>query len=34
MAGRISGKVSFEFRVEKIGMIDGESGDDGRDELR
>jgi len=33
--GRISEKVSFEFRVEKsIEIMDGDSGDDGRDELR
>jgi len=31
MVGRISGKVTFEFRVKRIWVMDG---DDGRDEHR
>jgi len=26
-------KVSSEFKVKKVGVMDGDSGDDGRDEL-
>jgi len=26
-------KVSFEFRMEKVGVVDNDSGDDGTDEL-
>ena len=28
------GSLSFEFRVEKVGVMDNDSGDDGTDELR
>ena len=35
MVGRIyKENVSFEFSVEKVGVMDKDSGDDGTDELR
>jgi len=34
MAGRFKEKVSFEFRVERVGVMDNDSGDDETDELR
>jgi len=30
MAGRICGKVSFEFRVKRVGLMNSDNGDDGR----
>ena len=33
MVGRISGNVPFEFRVEKIGVTESDSGDDETDKL-
>jgi len=34
MAGRIKEKVSFEFKVEKVRVMDNDSDDDGTNELR
>jgi len=33
MVGRITGK-GFEFQVERVGAMDDESSDDGKDEFR
>jgi len=33
MVGRISGKVSLSLEWKKVGVMDGDSGDDGTDKL-